>query len=117
MRPVKSCSELVSPDRRGQRLARVRQAGQLVELAAIGFGEQLGFPLGAREIGGEARRVHAFVQILQGATPAARQDPPEQRDGETAASREWTLKLIDPFLFAKLLLTLLGCLAPTKRRF
>ena len=56
---------LVGPDRLGERLAGVRPVGQLRELAAIGFGERLGFALGALEIGGEARRVHAFVQILK----------------------------------------------------
>ena len=53
MRPVKSCSEFVGLDGRGQRLARIRPVGQRCKLAAIGFGEAPGFPLRALEIGGE----------------------------------------------------------------
>ena len=69
---------LVGLDRRGQRLARVGPVGQLAELAAIGFGEQPWLP--ARRA--RNRRRSAASPCLrtnpEGATPAARPDPPEQ---------------------------------------
>ena len=85
---------LVDPDRRGQRLARVRPVGEFGKLAAVGFGEQLRLPLGALEVGGEVRRVHAFVQVLE---PPLRQLPEIRRRGRRrqAASREWAEKLME----------------------
>ena len=65
MRPVKSCSDSYALTATGQRLARIRLGRKLRDLAAISFGEELGLLLGALEIGGEARGVHAFVQILK----------------------------------------------------
>ena len=46
--------QLVSLDRDGQRLARIRLGRNIRNLAAISFGEELGFLFGALEIGGEA---------------------------------------------------------------
>ena len=63
--PGQVLHRLVGLDRRGQRLARVGPVDEFGQLAAPGLGEQLRFPLGALEIGGEARRIHALVQILE----------------------------------------------------
>ena len=63
--PGQILQRLVGAHRRGERLAPLGPIGELDELAAIGFRELLGFPPRALEIGGEARRIHAFVEIVE----------------------------------------------------
>jgi hypothetical protein len=61
----------VSAHRRAQTLARVRGLGEFRELALIGRRKSPGVRGGAPQIGGEARRVHAFIEVVE---PPLRQD-------------------------------------------
>ena len=55
----------VGADRLEQAPARFGALRQLGELALIGRGEALGFRRGTREVGGETRRIHAIVEVVE----------------------------------------------------
>ncbi len=63
--PGQILQRLVGAHRRGERLAPLGLIGERDELAAISFREFLGFPPRAFEIGGEARRIHALIKIVE----------------------------------------------------
>ena len=55
----------VGADRLEQARTRFGALRQLGELALIGRGEALRFRGGARKVGGEARRIHALVEVVE----------------------------------------------------
>ena len=106
---------LVGLHRLAETFAAVLQAGDRPELSPPRLGELLGFPLGALEIGGEARRVHAFVKVLKS---PLRQRAEIGRGGRGRLSGAHGIgkhrhcqRLVNPSV------RLVETLAPTKRRF